>query len=106
MIYLVAAGGEEIPFASGAEGSQPANWIQRDVVYRFRLYDEGPERVRLAATTVTMGNERLEIALDVAFLAGLIAIPAALLVAIAVAVRRIGGRMLQIRDPRQRSQAT
>ncbi len=105
-IYLVVAGGEEIPFQQGAEGSHHVNWIQRDVVYRFRLYEMGEERVRLAATTVTMGNEPLEIARDMAFLAGLVAIPVALLVAIVGAGRRLARWAARIRSPHGRSWPT
>jgi hypothetical protein len=89
MIYLLAADGEEVLCQQGAEGSDRIDWIQRDVVYRFQLYEEGQQRVPLAATTVTMGNERLEIARDVAFLAGLVAVPCVLLVATFSVGRRL-----------------
>jgi hypothetical protein len=105
-VYIVNPGEEETLFGAGAEGSQPANWIRRDVVYRFRLYDEGPERVRLAATTVTMGNERLEIARDMAFLAGLVTVPVALLVASVEAGRRLARRAARMRHLRGRSPLT
>jgi hypothetical protein len=99
VIYLVVAGEEEIPFQQGAAGSHHVGWIKRDVVYHFRLYELGEGRVRLAATTVTMGNEPLEIALDVAFLAGLVAIPVALLVAIVGAGRRLARWAARISSP-------
>jgi hypothetical protein len=89
MVYLLAADGEEVLCQRGAEGSDRIDWIQRDVVYRFQLYEEGQQRVPLAATTVTMGNERLEIARDVAFLAGLVAVPCVLLVATFSVGRRL-----------------
>ena len=102
-IFLVASGGEEIPFQQGAEGSHLVNWIQRDVVYRFQLYEDRDQRVRLAATTVTMGNERLEIARDVAFLAGLVAVPVALLAAAVGTGLRLTRWAARIRGPRGRS---
>lgn len=97
IVYLACDGGEEVPFARGAEGSQPVAWIRPDIVYRFRLYEDGPEQIRLAATTVKVGQSARDTALDVAVLTGLAAIPAGLLAGVVVGGRRLVRRAISNR---------
>ena len=50
-------GGAEALFASGASGSQPADWITTGSVYEFRLYREGTDRQLVASVVVSRRDD-------------------------------------------------
>jgi len=103
------AGQREQVVTSGPSGRIELDWIDRDVLYRFRLYRRGDRRRAVAATSVSMGFRRLEVLLDVAILGVLVAAGSIAVIGVGWIARRVLlptvldalGRLLAVARPRR-----